>query len=181
VTGFFHEAVTSALKSTQVEAGDATEFYLVNLLVEFTKAPRVDDEPLALKMAHASGAPPEERVRALREIGDTTLYVTGFFGDSLAHKLIDADYYISMGGSAYGQLSRGGVAPQVLRDAWSELSDKFRKYVEVLNEVRASTNVTGGSNVLRLCEEWVKTGSDWLEKRLRASGVVALDKKKLSH
>ena len=181
VTEFFHEAVTSALKSTQVGAADATEFYLVNLLVEFTKTSKVDEEPLALKLAQALGASPEERVRALREIGDTSLYVSGFFAESLTHKLIDVDYYIAMGGSAYGQLSRAGAPPTALREAWGELSDKFRAYVDVLNEIRASTNVAGSTNVLRLCEEWVKTGSEWLEKRLRASGIVALDGKKTTH
>jgi hypothetical protein len=172
--------VTTALKSTQVAAADATEFYLVNLLVEFTREPKVDQEPLALKMAHASGASPEERIRALREIGDTSLYVSGFFADSLARKLIDVDYYITMGGSAYGQLSRG-MAPQLLREAWGELSDKFGDYVEVLNEIRASTSFTSGTNILKLCEEFAKTGSEWLEKRLRASGIVSLGAKKMTH
>ena len=180
VSEFFHEQVTTALKSTQVEAGGATEFYLVNLLVEFTNEPKVDQEPLALKMAQASGATPEERVRTLREIGDTSLYVSGFFADSLARKLIDVDYYITMGGSAYAQLSRG-IAPQLLREAWGELSDKFRDYVEVLSAIRACTSFTGGANVLKLCEEWAKTGSEWLEKRLRASGIVSLDAKKMTH
>ena len=178
VSGFFHEEVTRALQTTKVGAADATEFYLVNLLAEFTKVTKVDEEPLALKMAQASGASPEGRVRALREIGDTSLYVSGFFADSLTRKLIDVDYYIAMGGSAYGQLARG-VAPTVLREAWTELSDKFREYVDVLSEVRSNTAfAAGGSNVLRLCEEWVKTGSEWLEKRLLASGIVSLDAKK---
>jgi hypothetical protein len=182
VTGFFHDAVTRALEATRVEAAGATEFYLVNLLAEFTKASKVDEAPLAIKMAQASGASPEERVRALREIGDTSLYVSGFFADSLTRKLIDVDYYIAMGGSAYGQLSRG-CAPEVLREAWGELSDKFRAYVDVLGEVRANTSLAGAGsgNVLRLCEEWVKTGSEWLEKRLLASGIVALDKTKTTH
>jgi hypothetical protein len=180
VNGFFHEAVTSALKATQVEAADATEFYLVNLLVEFTKNVKVDEEPLAIKLALAAGASPEQRVRALREVGDTSLYVSGFFADSLTRKLIDVDYYVAMGGTAYAQLSRG-VAPQGLREAWSELADKFRAYVDVLGEIRAGTSFSGGANILRLCEEWVKTGSEWVEKRLRASGVVALDGKKTTH
>src|SRR5262245_52661987 len=102
VSEYFHGAITQALKTQQVDAGGATEFYLVNLLVEFTDASRVDEEPLALKMAAANGGTPGERAKTLKDIGDTSLYLSGFFADHLTRKLVDVDYYIAMGGSAYG-------------------------------------------------------------------------------
>ena len=166
VSEFFHEAVTTAMKAQHVAAAEETEFYLVNLLTAYTTAV-VDEEPLALKLAQASEAAPGERVKTLKEVGDTSLYVSGFFADSLARRLVDVDYYMTMGGAAYGQLARlSRSAP------FEELADKFPRFVDVLNEIRAATNFTSSSNVLRLYEQWRATGGEWLEKRLRASGVL---------
>ncbi len=181
VTEFFHDAVTSALRTRRVSAGEPTEFYLVNLLVEFTKTSKVDEEPLALKMAEIASATPDVRARGLKEIGDTSLYVSGFFADSLARRLVDVDYYIAMGGSAYGQLAQlvgatHGSATDFFRAVYDELSERFATFVEVLNEVRRNTSFAGGgSNLIRLYEEWLRTGSEWLARRLREAGVLALE------
>jgi hypothetical protein len=182
VTEFFHDAVTSALRSRNVSAAEPTEFYLVNLLAEFTKTSRVDEEPLALKMAEIASATPDVRARGLKEIGDTSLYVSGFFADSLTRRLVDVDYYIAMGGSAYGQLAQlvattRGSATDFFRAVYDELSAKFAAFVDVLNEVRRNTSFAGGGggNLLRLYEEWLRTGSEWLARRLRETGVLALD------
>src|SRR5512140_4028881 len=88
VQEFFHEAISEAIRNQGVATSESTEFYLVNLLSEFAST-TVDDAPLALKLAEASYAHPDERVRALRQIGDQTLYVSGFFSDSLRRKSID--------------------------------------------------------------------------------------------
>src|SRR6516225_2434594 len=102
IAEFFQDVVSSAIKNQGVATTEPTECYLVNLLAEFTKA-QLDDEPLALKLAHAVHSP-DERIRQLKDVGDKSLYVSGFFADSLQRKLVDVDYYIQMGGSAYGQL-----------------------------------------------------------------------------
>jgi hypothetical protein len=181
VTEFFRDAVTDALRSRNVSAAEPTEFYIVNLLVEFTKVSRVDEEPLALKMAELAGATPDAKARGLKEIGDTSLYVTGFFQDSLSRRLVDVDYYIAMGESAYGQLAQiigmtRGSATDFFRAVYKELAGKFATYVEVLNEVRRNTSLAApghsGANLVRLYEEWLKTGSEWLERRLREAGLL---------
>jgi hypothetical protein len=59
---------------------------------------------------------------------------------------------------------------------YDELSDRFATFVEVLGEVRRNTHfASGGGNLLRLYEEWLKTGSEWLERRLRGSGILAIE------
>jgi hypothetical protein len=183
VTEFFRGQVTDALRSRGVSAAEPTEFYLVNLLAEYTRPGpgRVDAEPLALKMAELSTASPDIKVRGLKEIGDTSLVTSGFFADSLTRRLVDVDYYIAMGATAYGQLSgligaTRGSATEFFQRVYAELAAKFAAFVEVLNEVRRNTSIGGGNgNLVRLCEEWLKTGSDWLGAKLREAGVVVLD------
>src|SRR5712692_4360021 len=87
-TEYFHGALKAAIKNQGVAASEPTECYLVGLLAEHLKGP-VDDEPLALKLASAVVSSPDERLRHLKDLGDTSLYVSGFFSDSLARKLVD--------------------------------------------------------------------------------------------
>lgn len=179
IRSFFHEAVVDALKAQGVAAAEPTEFYLVNLLCAYMHAEQLDEEPLALKLAQASTATPETRARVLKEVGDTSLYVSGFFADSLTRKLVDVDYYMTLGGSAYGQLAGMTTSTrttELFHEAYDELAEKFARFVAVLNEIRSRTNfATPSTNLIRLYEEWVRTGSEWLEKRLKATGVFSLD------
>ena len=94
---------------------DHTAYYVVNLLTLFARHETLYDQgkpgpglqPLALLLAAAADSPDRETRNALlRRVGDTSLFVAGFLGDGFARKLIDVDYYIDMGGAAYGRLSR---------------------------------------------------------------------------
>jgi hypothetical protein len=173
VAEFFHDEVKDALRAKHVAAAEPTECYLVNVLVEFTsQAP--DGEPLTLKLAEAQAATPDCRVRVLREVGDTSLYMSGFFAESLSRKLVDVDYYMALGGTAYRQLA-GMTSGSSFRDIYAELSAKFAAYVDVFGAIRDKTGMAAGGNLIRMYEEWRRTGSEWLEKRLRESGVLLGD------
>ena len=166
---FFHEAVCSALRNQRVETSESTEFYLVNLLSEFSNS-TLDDEPLALRLVAAATAAPEERARSLRTVGDHSLYVSGFFADSLQRSLVDVEYYIQIGGTAYSQLARmpeRGTTHQV----FLELSGKFARFVDVLAEV-SEGSLSSNLSVVQLYERWLRTGSEVIARRLRAHGVI---------
>ena len=169
VEGFFHEVLTGALDSQGVEASEPTEFYLVGLLGEFAKA-RIPDEPLSMRLVGTAGANAAERVRALKEVGDTSLYVTGFFADSLQRKLVGVNYYVDLGQAAYREFAHR-LSTSGAREVYEELAGKFPHFVDVLTEVRRHTTFLG-QDVVRLYEEWLRTRSDWVEKRLRALGVL---------
>jgi len=168
VDGFFHEVVTDALDALRVEATPPTEWYLVGLLGEFTRA-RLPDEPLGVLLAHSRAAEPSERVRALKEVGDTSLYVAGFFAESLSKKLVDVDYYVGLGSTAYGELASrlGGSLTEVYR----ELAGKFPGFVDVLAEIRRRIDFAG-ADVIRLYEMWLASRDEWVERKLRGFGVL---------
>jgi hypothetical protein len=171
VAEFFHDAVHGALEARRIEASAATEFYLVNLLVEFMDARRIDPEPLGLKLATLP-ATSGERIHGLKEIGDTSLYLTGFFADSLARKMVGPSYYISVGGAAYRQLATLLRGTSLSRDVYRELAACFARFVDVFHDVRDRTAFAGGHDIVRLYEEWVRTGNEALERQLRASGML---------
>jgi hypothetical protein len=138
VDEFFHEVVTGALSDVDLETIEPAEWYLVSLLGDFTRG-RISDEPLALKLAAMGEADPGERVRQLKEVGDTSLYVSGFFTESLGRKLVDADYYIGIGSRAYAELA--GRLRGSLTEVYRELAAKFPGFVDVLHAVRRRCDV----------------------------------------
>ncbi|WP_045119683.1 hypothetical protein [Haliangium ochraceum] len=171
IESFFREVVMDALERAQVAATEATECYLVNLLGAFATTP-IPDEPLSMKLVRAQGDP-AERVKALKEVGDTTLYMTGFFGASLDRRgLVKPDYYMNLGEAAYGELASRlhGARSSSIGETYRELAAKFPRFVDVLGEVRKQVDFTGG-DVVKLYEQWRETRSEWIEKRLRAMGV----------
>lgn len=173
VEAFFHEVVTDALSAIDLDASEPAGWYLVGLLGEFTTV-RLTDEPLGVKLASV-GASPGERLRTLKEVGDTSLYVAGFFAESLNRSLVDVDYYVGLGQTAYGQLARSFGPRRAIGEVYEELAAKFPQFVDVLGEIRkrvaiAELNTT--SDISRLYDIWLRTRDEWVEKKLREAGLL---------
>jgi len=168
VDGYFYEVLSESLEAVHVEATEPAGWYLVSLLGDFTRA-RLPDEPLALRLAEAQHASPAERVKTLKEVGDTSLYIAGFFAESLSRKLVDADYYIGLGRGAYAALA--GQLSGSLTDVYGELAEKFPAFVDVLGEIRRRVDFAG-ADLLTLYTQWLRTRDAWIEKKLRALGVM---------
>src|SRR5690606_27348140 len=147
VEGFFQEVLAGALDRQGVEASEPTEFYLVGLLGGYARA-RLPDEPRSRRLAGTANSDAGERGTDLKEVGDTSLYLTGFFADSLQRKLVGVDYYMDLGQAAYHELARRLQASSVA-EVYAELSGKFPRFVEVLTEVRRHVSFAG-QDVLRL-------------------------------
>jgi hypothetical protein len=169
VDEYFHEVVTDALSVADLDASEPASWYLVGLLGDMTRA-RLTDEALGVKLASA-GSDPGERVKTLKQVGDTSLYVAGFFAESLSRSLVDVDYYVGLGQSAYAQLARSLGAQRSLTEVYEELSEKFPKFVDVLTIVRKRVDFAT-PDIGRLYEMWLRTRDEWIERKLRTLGVL---------
>jgi hypothetical protein len=171
---FFKELVESALTRQRLQAGEFTEYYLVNLLCQFVRldarAGADGAVPLALRLARALESPGSEQRERLRRLGDFSLFVSGFFSDSLNRRAVDIDYYASMGQYAYGSLSRRDE--DAFSDVFAELARNFVGYMDVLSDVSERTALSSGADVLRLYEKWVRTGSTRAGQQLIDKGIV---------
>ena len=96
--------------------------------------------------------------------------MSGFFADSLRRKLVDVDYYVTIGEYAYAALSRHEA--DTLSPVFAELATKFPAFVDVLSEVSERTACTSNADLLRLYEKWLKTGSRRSGELLIERGVV---------
>ncbi|MBS1119140.1 MAG: hypothetical protein H6Q90_1368 [Deltaproteobacteria bacterium] len=174
VDEYFHEVVTDALTAVDLAASEPASWYLVSLLGEFTRG-RLTDEPLGLKLAQSTGAEPGERVRTLKQVGDTSLYVAGFFAESLTRSLVDVDYYVGLGQTAYSQLARQLGSGKSISEVYEELAAEFPRFVDVLGAVRRTVSIAelnATTDVGRLYEIWLRTRDEWVEKKLKAAGLI---------
>jgi hypothetical protein len=180
---FFRELVTGALGRQQIAVKPETEFYLVNLLGQFITTDRlystdqqggVREESLALMLKEAYEAQPPIRTKLFRRIGDVSLYVGGYFQQSLNRKVVDVDYYIEIGGRAYG-LVAGAAEEPAHRSVYEELAGKFKALIDVLAEVSDQTQPRTEKDLLRLYELWVRTRSDRAAKALKEAGILPND------
>jgi hypothetical protein len=171
---YFKELVDGALTNQGLATQELTAFYVVQLLASFLQR-RVDGDtedqmPLAVRLAQALESGGMRQRESLREIGDVSLFVSGFFSDSLHRKLVDVDYYVSIGGCAYNALSR--VETDTFSSVFAELGEKFVGFVDVLSEVSERTSCASNADLLRLYEKWLKTGSRRSGQLLVERGVV---------
>lgn len=176
---YFYTHVHEAMCNQQIQARPETEFYLVHLLARFSKTElvyreagnRLEEEALFKLLERALEADREARIILLQRLGDISLYFAGYFPESLSRKLIDLNYYIQMGGSAYGSLSSLVTRAQV-QELYGELANKFGAWVEVLSEVSAHSQTRSEQDLLKLYESWLQTGSRVAATLLHKKGII---------
>jgi hypothetical protein len=99
---FFRGLLRQACDEQKVLPSESAEFYLVQLLERFVRHEQgLLDRPLALDYLESLEGDPPERYQRLKHVGDTALFVSGVFTESLEGKAVGADYYTPIGGPAY--------------------------------------------------------------------------------
>ena len=185
---FFHEQVGLAARQSGQAFSEEGIFYLTNLLVERGHRPEVNEPQtlveLRLKAAHGTRS---QAIQAYRQLGDIALYITGFFRSSLERRSVGVGYYLDMGAMAYARLSHLLSAPegQVVGDTghksldaiFDELARRYGVCSEILREVRSllrsQSSDISDVGVLALYEEWLRTGSPHVARRLQELGIFA--------
>jgi hypothetical protein len=177
---FFQERVIEAMSHQRFEASKIAEYYIVDLLARFMVTTNLFDkthentnehDPLAVMLLKAQSTEVEEsaKVKLLKKLGDTSLYISGFFADSLNRKVVDLDYYREMGAIAYRTLS-GTIREDSFQELYTELHNKFSGFVNVLTQVSQEVFIQNNQNLLRLYEVYVRTGSELARKQLQEMG-----------
>jgi len=180
---YFRTSIDDVVSRQQVDIDPHAAHYVVNMLTLFSRSDELYEDdgevyglrPLALMLADAADAEnAEQRNHLLQRIGDVALFISGFFSDGLAAKAVDVDYYVQMGGTAYGSLSeevRNTFRGRAVAGVFRELAFKFQMVVDVLNEI---SDGPSDRDLLRAYEVWRRTGSKRAEQLLRKNGVVPM-------
>lgn len=178
---YFREQVVVAMEHQKLEVSEFAQHYLVDLLTRCVRAdallascePGAEEMPLAMLYLKALGAASHERARLLRAMGDSALFVSGFFADSVIDKVGDLRYYRVLGGDAYARLGREERRPTAR--VFSELAARFQELADVLSEVSESSRLASPLAVLRLYQRFMQTGSRRAARLLVQLGVMPMD------
>ena len=179
----FDQIVSDAFERRKVKTFPLVKGYLVELLEAHIRTENLFDdkdasgrhvrETLAETLLRAQSADLAVRIELLKKLGDRSLYISGFFGDSLQRKLVDVDYYADMGCTAYGALS-DCVREDTVARIYREFSKRFQEFVDVLTDISAQAKLSNEENIMRLYEVYARTGSDAARERLNAKGLIAV-------
>jgi len=182
VREFFRGALQHALRHQQVRVREHTEHYVVNLLAMFARTEALFEpvpgkharlKPLALLLAEAFETDdPRLRYRLLQRLGDVALFIAGFLAGH-SRRAVDVDYHVAMGGRAYGTLAQVPVrgAQRALASVFAELGDKFEPLVDALAEIGDGKDTESPQDLLRLYEQWQRTGSRRAHRLLMSLGL----------
>lgn len=180
LTEYFRERLQGAAARQELTLAEPAEYYVVNLLSQFCDSEKLfvrdeahlDDLPLAILLERAvHGATLAERIRLFKRLGDTALFMAGFFPARAQRRLVDLDYYVRMGGGAYFSLASCFREQDAFNEIFVELGDKFRACVNVLTDIAHADSTSAPVNLLELYERWLKTGSHQIEEMLKRAGI----------
>jgi hypothetical protein len=177
---FFHTHVKQSLENQHIEITEISKHYLVHLLADFALTQKAfnlkisDGRPLALIYHHAQFETAYNKIKIFKALGDFSLFTTGFFPDSFNQKVIDVDYYIALGRSAYGTLSTIFEKTQKsdFNLLFHELAEKFVELTDILAEISSESFMKCNNGILRLYERWLKTRSRRDEQLLHKKGII---------
>ena len=154
-----------------------TLWYMGNMLARFGDSDQLFcyDEgelgirPLAMlyKDAHET-SDHRERCLLLRQLGDVALFVGALFPESYARRGIVKDYFVGMGGGAYGYLSENA---RQNRHVFSELASTFTRMLELVARACSKETQFDANDVLNLYQRWRRNRDPRLEEQLRALGI----------
>lgn len=183
--GFFKDLVSKGLSHRKIQTYPMVESYLVNLLQHYLDARNLFDakngdeggqrSPQTLAEMYLLAQSAEASVKAdmLRKLGDRTLYISGFFGDSLQRKIVDMDYYADIGGAAYATLAHH-TREDAMAKVYSTFSSRFGEFVDVLTYISHHSFIKSDQSILRLYDRYLRTGSELAREKLVEMGILTL-------
>lgn len=178
---YFHVRVEDARAGNKVRISDDTSLYLASLLADRTRADRVGptEGTLAELHLHAANSPPSEQARMYRELGDRSLYMLGYFAESLERGTVGPKYYAEMGSGAYHRADR--VFKTWFADAFGpvfhELAVRFQECVALVGEVKDADLDDASDDPVWLYQRYLATGSEIYAEKMRAMGLLIVPKR----
>lgn len=130
---FFYQKLFKINQVVQNPVPERLLYYSSNLLVYYSFTTNLQNEKnLGQTLYQAGTYPFEKQAQVYKDVGDTSLFLCGYFAPSLNKKILDHTYYEQMGVSAYNRLISLGLESVEL---FKLLSNYFAHLVNILSVV----------------------------------------------
>ena len=176
---FFDEMVNEALTQRKLNTYPMVSKYLVDLLQFYTLSDNFENSETLAEMYLKAMQEESQALKTekLKKLGDMSLYISGFFGDSLKRKVVDIDYYADIGGQAYKCLAQE-IQEDTFSKVYGVMSTNFLDFVDVLTIVSQKSLVQSNEDLLRLYDRYVTTGSELARDQLLEKGLIPTEETK---
>lgn len=178
----FSELLKEACAYRQVEILPSNEIYILKLLNHYVDSrnlhfpfvsesvEKIPDTFAELYLTALSCNEPIKQ-KYMKILADKSLYLSGFFADSLQKKSVDINYYMGIGSAAYQNLA-AWTKEESTAAVYSQFSKRFADYADLLNYISTKSTLQSEQNILKLYERYIKTGSESIREKLTELGVV---------
>jgi hypothetical protein len=111
---------------------------------------RVREKILGIKLLEAHQFNKEEKRKVFQEIGDTALFLCGYFSESVNRKILDINYYASIGKSAYHSLNH--VVPEHLNipSFYHLVASSFEPLAILISKLASRDRFSDQNHLLKL-------------------------------
>ena len=181
---FFFEMVDEAFQERNLDTYPHVKTYVVDVLKHYLVTENLYDEEdssgkktrktLAELLLTAANSHSRQKIEQLKKLGDSSLYISGFFPDSFQRKIIDVDYYVDMGGVAYGALAQSS-SDEMKAKMYGDFASNFPTFVDVLAFISQESSIQTNGDLLKLYDRYIATGSRLAEERLVEKGLINAD------
>lgn len=137
---FFYEKLQEINSKFSRPLPNETIFYSSLVMDQFGESKKyfeiqegkVREKVLGLKLLESSHLPKTHQKAVLRDVGDTALLISGYFGESLNKKLVDTRYYYDLGRTAYERLNGMSATAYDIPELFSLLAKYFAELAELM-------------------------------------------------
>jgi hypothetical protein len=152
----WYRVVIEAKQRASCELDEATESYLVFLLMRYLQRPDLVRSVLALRFLRASQDTGRSRSDAMQDVGDQCLIYAGLFPEQAHRRRVRVTYFIDLGRAAYDAVADGTTRGYAR--LYSDLAEAFVPLTDVLRALRADEG-RPLHDALLAAEHWAETGS----------------------
>ena len=185
---FFRVELRKSIKKNKAPLDPESETYLVNFLAD--KAyPRsqqssanvldVLEKPLALIYKTAHEAKGSQKISLMQTVGDTSLFITGFFTEFFNQKTFSRSYYMDLGSSSYhiaaNHIAKGYPNHSLLVGIFSFLSNHFYRVAEIISDLSDRLRTSDYEDIYAVHKLWETKKTEQLLKVLKKEGIIPID------
>ncbi len=165
--GFLVDEIEAAEDKLSIKLAPHSKLYLLHLLKHLSESEDffysriVREKPLGVVILEALHKNIFEKTRDLKAVGDLSLIFSGLYPEFLTRKLVDIDYFISLGKRSYHLLSNtysSYRSKQELFHLYSQLVADFLHLIEVLTEISNDLHFMDSLDLGKAFSRWEKTG-----------------------
>ncbi len=151
-TAEWQALVKEAEQRGHVHLSEDLESYLIFLLIRFTGRPELIKSVVGMEFLQSSEALGQKKLEGLRDVGDKSLLLTGFFPGRAQSSHVRISYFVKIGQSAYAALAT--LNKQNLAKLYVELCQGFVVLMDVLHTIREQAGYSAGLTPLQAEELW---------------------------